>query len=69
MKKSIATLIVYVLVLTGSNAFAGKLTDNGNGTVSDKSEGLMWQQGEGGFQKCQEAITYCDNLFLAGHDD
>jgi hypothetical protein len=55
--------------LLRAHAFSGKLTDNGDGTVSDKSEGLMWQQAEGGLQKWQAGMTYCDNLSLGGHDD
>ncbi|UCE80000.1 MAG: DUF1566 domain-containing protein [Nitrospiraceae bacterium] len=69
MKKRISFLVVLAVVLMGVHAFAGKLTDNGDGTVSDKSEGLMWQQAEGGLKKWQEAVTYCENMSLGGHDD
>jgi hypothetical protein len=48
-------------------------TDNGDGTVTDKVTGLMWQQGWGqaatgmGFNWTQ-AISYCQGLTLANHD-
>ena len=50
----------------GENDF----TDNGDGTVSDASTGLMWAQadsGQGG--DWQWALAYCADSDLAGHDD
>jgi len=38
------------------------LTDNGNGTVTDHSTGLMWQQGEPGSMTRAAALNYCENL-------
>ena len=47
----------------------GRFVDNGNGTVSDTCTGLMWQQPTApGAAWCQ-ALEYCENLSLAGHDD
>jgi hypothetical protein len=51
--------------------------DNGDGTVSDFATGLMWEQktDDGGLQdkdntySWQEALSYCENLSLAGHSD
>jgi|GEM_PF-1304373 len=44
--------------------------DNGNGTVTDKVTGLMWQQQDDGTERAwQDAMGYCDNLTLGGYDD
>jgi hypothetical protein len=69
MKRVILTVVAMVFVLSGSNIYAADLTDNGNGTVSDGGTKLMWQQAEPGIKKWQDAVTYCGNLSLAGHDD
>jgi len=44
-------------------------TDNGNGTITDNVTGLMWQKVDGGEKTFENAITYCDNLVLAGYSD
>ncbi len=47
-----------------------RFTDNGDGTITDNDTGLMWQQQDDGIERTwQDAITYCDALTLAGHDD
>jgi len=44
--------------------------DNGDGTVTDKVTGLMWQQvPPEAFYSWSEAQTYADNLDLGGYDD
>ena len=45
-------------------------TDNGDGTVTDKVTGLMWQQVpvNEGFSY-DDAAAYCESLELAGYDD
>lgn len=42
---------------------------NGDGTVTDKSTGLMWQQEIGGEMNWKDALAYCGNLSLAGYGD
>jgi len=50
----------------GANDFA----DNGDGTVSDRMSGLMWQQADDGRARdWPAALAYCENLTLAGRDD
>jgi len=44
-------------------------TDNGYGTVTDRVTGLMWQQTDGGEMTFVNAVTYCQNLTLAGYAD
>jgi len=44
--------------------------DNHNGTVTDRATGLMWQQSDDGRTKYwADALSYCENLSLAGHTD
>jgi hypothetical protein len=45
------------------------LVDNGDGTVTDMSTGLMWQQDEAGAMTWEGALTYCETLELGGHSD
>ncbi len=46
-----------------------KFVLNGDGTVTDKSTGLMWQQETAGILRWTEALSHCENLVLAGYDD
>lgn len=43
--------------------------NNGDGTITDIVTGLMWQQSDSGEMTIENAITYCDNLDLAGFSD
>ncbi|MCO6437881.1 MAG: DUF1566 domain-containing protein [Phycisphaerae bacterium] len=50
----------------GTNNFV----DNGNGTVTDRSTGLMWTQGDSGVgYNWQAALGYAENLNFAGYTD
>jgi hypothetical protein len=50
----------------GNNNFI----DSGDGTVSDLSTGLMWQQADDGSERDWEnALEYAENLELTGYDD
>ncbi len=50
----------------GKNLFV----DNGDGTITDTATGLMWQKVDDGMTRnWQEALSYAENLELAGHDD
>ena len=45
-------------------------TDNADGTVTDTSSGLMWQQATApGTYTWTQALSYCDGLSLGGHTD
>jgi hypothetical protein len=57
-----------------------RFVDNGDGTVTDNCSGLQWQKetadvnGDGlikvdDFASWCDALAYCENLSLAGHDD
>ncbi|MFH1242584.1 MAG: DUF1566 domain-containing protein [Pseudomonadota bacterium] len=47
--------------------------NNGNGTVTDKITGLVWQQGDGHNdgegRTWEEALAFCQTLSLGGHTD
>ena len=58
----------------------GRFVDHGDGTVTDNCTGLMWQKDTANldgddavtvldFAQWCVALTYCENLTLAGHDD
>ncbi len=50
----------------GINAFC----DNGDGTVTDRATGLVWQKADSGRgMEWQAALAYAANLKLAGQDD
>lgn len=50
----------------GRNAFI----DNLNGTITDQSTGLVWQQGDDGVRRnWSEALAYCEALSLGGASD
>ena len=50
----------------GENEFV----DNGDGTVTDLTVGLTWQQNDSGVgMDWKNAISYCENLTLAGEDE
>jgi len=57
----------YVRCVRGQELSFGNFTDNGDGTVTDDNTGLMWQQGEGGQKTWEDAISYCENLSIAGY--
>jgi hypothetical protein len=59
----------YVRCVRGQELSFGNFTDNDNGTVTDNNTGLIWQQGEGGKKTWEDAITYCEDLSLAGYTD
>ena len=47
----------------------GHLVINGDGTVTDISSGLAWQQETASSMTWEEALSYCENLLLGGYDD
>jgi hypothetical protein len=67
------------LYATGCSS-EGRFTDNSDGTVTDHCTGLQWQKDTadtngdgqsnlGDFESWCNALAYCENLGLAGHDD
>ena len=62
-------LIILVSLLIFCSAANAELIINGGGTVTDTATGLMWQQDEAGLMNWETALSYCENLQLAGYDD
>ena len=68
-------IVVLMSMFWHSPAHAA-FVDNGNGTVSDTSTGLMWQQDtardtEGNYDPMtwEEALAYCESRTIGGHTD
>jgi len=57
--------------LMAAASITGTYVDNGDGTISDASTGLMWQQGTSGnlMSSWEQALSYCENLELGGYMD
>ena len=61
----------YVMLVRGNADYGvNDFIDNGNGSISDVSTGLMWQQADSGSaMSWQAALAYAESLTLGGHDD
>jgi hypothetical protein len=60
----------FVRYVRGNAYGQNDLIDNGDGTVTDQSTGLMWQQADDGtVRNWLVSLDYAENLTLAGHDD
>ncbi len=69
-KLTIWLLSCLVLVGTAAVSQGAVYVDNGDGTVTDNQQGVMWQQTDDGKERLwQDAKKYCENLDLAGHKD
>ena len=62
---------MYVIYVRGDSSYGiNEFVDNGNGTVTDNSSGLMWQQADDGNGRLwEESLAYCEALTLGGDDD
>jgi hypothetical protein len=47
----------------------GHFKNNGDGTVTDITTGLMWQQREAKAMTWEKALAYCESLDLSGYSD
>ena len=61
----------YVLAVRGdASTAADRFVDNCDGTVTDVTTGLMWQQGTASVRlTLSQALSYCETLALAGYTD
>lgn len=59
----------YVRAVRGRPLEFGYFRDNGDGTVTDITTGLMWQQTETKAMTWEKALDFCGNLNLAGYTD
>ncbi len=63
-------LLVMGLAFTTVAQAGGGYVDNQDGTISDPEHAIMWQKADDGVERSwQEAVTYCEALVLAGHED
>ncbi|MCJ7662621.1 MAG: DUF1566 domain-containing protein [Desulfobacterales bacterium] len=70
MNKKIFISMVAALMLLAVGVQAGNFTDNGNGTITDGANGLMWQKEDDNVQRTwADAVSYCEGLTLAGYSD
>ncbi len=65
------TMTSFVRYVRGNTGYGvNDFVDNGDGTVTDLSTGLMWQQGDSGAGlNWEQALAYAENLDLAGYGD
>jgi hypothetical protein len=60
----------YVRAVRGDQWGVYNFIDNGDGTITDTSTGLMWQKDSApDTLTWQQALSYCENFTLAGYDD
>ncbi len=59
----------YIIAVRGSSPEHGYFKDNGNGTVTDIANDLMWQQNETRPMTWKQALAYSQKLSLAGYQD
>ena len=59
----------HVLCVRGPKGPATDLCDNGDGTVTDHTTGLMWERDEAGTMAWESALSYCNSLALGGYED
>jgi len=61
--------VAYVRAVRGRRLEFGQFRDNGDGTITDTTTGLMWQQAEAKAVTWEKALAYCERLDLAGYHD
>jgi hypothetical protein len=59
----------HVLPVMGRPLDFDQFKRNGNGTVTDLATGMMWYEPETGEMTWREALSFCEGLDWAGHDD
>ena len=76
MYKQLLFIIISIIISLGfssslwANTKANTFIDNGNGSVTDTATGLTWQQQDDNVGRTHaNAITYCQDLSLAGKSD
>lgn len=77
MRKRLFMIFVVFCALQAVTVWAASFKDNGNGTVTDSTTGLLWQQGGSdgqgwngqAFMYWADAISYCEGLSLGGQSD
>jgi hypothetical protein len=65
--RTVFLLVFGLSVFIATTAGAASFTNNGDGTVTDNSTGLMWQQGESSAMTWEATLSYCEGLTLGNH--
>ncbi len=62
---------LYVRFVRGNPAYGrNEFHDNGDGTITDRATGLMWQKADSGRgMNWEQALAYAEKLKFGGHDD
>jgi hypothetical protein len=69
-KKKVPPKRFYVRYVRGTPYGINQFQDNGDGTISDRSSGLMWSKNDSGKGlNWAEALQYAESAELAGHRD
>ncbi|MBI5647749.1 MAG: DUF1566 domain-containing protein [Ignavibacteriae bacterium] len=63
--------VMYFRMVRGNPAYGkNDYVDNGDGTVTDRATGLMWQRADDGVARdWEQTLTYAEGLSLAGYND
>jgi hypothetical protein len=61
----------YVRAVRGAESYGGNdFVENGDGTVTDRATGLMWQKTDSGAgMEWEDALAYAEGATTAGYDD
>jgi hypothetical protein len=63
-------VFLFMFSLSAGTSRAHWIFDNLDGAVTDIGTGLMWQKADDGTRRnWADAVTYCESLVLANHDD
>lgn len=68
MRRDLASLIA-VLCFAATPALAVTYSDNGDGTVTDPTTGLMWMRNYAGTYTWDQAMALAGTVSFAGHSD
>ncbi len=66
MGKSRQLIVVLLVILFCQSAIAGNFVNNGDGTIKDKKQELVWQKKSSMPLTWESAMEYCGKLDLAG---
>ncbi len=60
----------YVIAVRGEQIQeSDRWVDNGDGTITDRNTGLMWQKVHASSVNWKDALSHCENMNLAGYPD
>jgi hypothetical protein len=66
----IPNTMYFRMVRGNKNYGINNFVDNGDGTISDKATGLMWQKSDDGISRdWQDALNFAENLILGNYSD